>query len=796
MYDWFCKNCVLFLALVFVSSGAWAQSWTNGQTEEATCKACHVAGGLANPLTGRNPSLTRTQLRNGINSSPLMTGFQSWTDAQLDDLAFFLANPNGLPVLAPVATLSANNLSFGNQTINTTSGAQTLTLGNTGNAMLNVSTVAVSGDFAKSGGTCANNGTVAAGSSCTIMVTFTPTATGARAGQVTITDNATGSPRAVALQGSGIAVAAPVATLSASNLSFGNQTINTTSAVQTLTLGNTGNATLNVSTVAVSGDFAKSGGTCVNNGTVSAGSSCTITITFTPTAAGARTGLVTITDNATGSPRTATLQGMGVALAGPTATLLPAKLTFAAQALGTPSTVQSLTLTNTSKTAVLNITGMAIGGGNVTDFSSTTTCGATLATGANCTISVTFKPTVSGLRTATLNVVSNATGPLSAALEGTGNAPTTGPAVTLDVKSLVFADQSLNTPSAPKTVTLSNTGGGTLNIASMKTSGDFAQTSTCGAQLIAGAKCVISSVTFTPTAAGARTGALTLMTDAPGSPHTVTLSGNGSTGVLPSLSYSPNEMEFHDHLPVGTTSKPQIVTVRNAGPGTLQISGISILGNAKSDFAQTSDCTSVAPKGSCTINVTFTPTAGGGRQANLSIASNAPGRAAIVKLAGEGIGKGGDGGGDDLTPSTPTLQFDMVKSGQVSGALEVLVMNHAAAPMTVADISVSSSNFAKQVDSCSGATLASGQTCSVKVSFQPQSSGTYEADLTIANQTSGSQTKVALAGTALPADATIAPETTASPSTGGGCALNTKVYFFSIQWSWPSSPGPCSGWRC
>ena len=548
---------------------------------------------------------------------------------------------------------------------------------------------------------------------------------------------------------------------------------------QTLTLSNSGNAVLNLTTVAISGDFAKSGGTCANNATVAATASCTIMVTFTPTATGARTGLVTITDNATGSPRTATLQGTGVAVAGPTATLSPAKLTFAGQALNTPSTTQTLTLTNTSASAILNITGIAIGGSNATEFSNTTTCGATLGTGASCSIAVTFKPTTSGLRTASVSVVSNATGPLAAALEGTGNA-STGAAVSLDVKTLAFGNQTLNTPSAVKTATLTNSGGSTLNIASIKTTGDFAQTSTCGPQLLAGAACVIS-VTFTPTAAGTRTGALALTSDAPGSPHAVALSGSGVTNVVASMSYTPKEIEFHDHLPVGTTSKPQIVTVRSAGPGALIVSGISILGTAKADFAQTSDCTTVAAQGTCKISVTFTPTAGGERKANLSIVTNASTRPGIVKLAGEGIGNGGDDGSADLSASTSTLQFDAVKLSLASGPLEMLVTNSTATPMTVGDVAVASGSFSKQVDGCSGSTLASGQSCSVKVSFTPQASGVHEADLTIANQTTGSETKVALAGTALPAAATTAPEATASGSTGGGCTLNPHAGF-DLSW--------------
>jgi len=101
------------------------------------------------------------------------------------------------------------------------------------------------------------------------------------------------------------------------------------------------------------------------------------------------------------------------------------------------------------------------------------------------------------------------------------------PVVGLTPSTLNLGEEVLGTTSAPQTVTLANVGNAVLNITSITASGDFAQTNDCGASLAATASCTLS-VTFTPTAAGSRTGALTITDNASGSPHTVALAGTGT----------------------------------------------------------------------------------------------------------------------------------------------------------------------------------------------------------------------------------------------------------------------------
>jgi len=205
------------------------------------------------------------------------------------------------------------SLAFVNQTVGTTSAVKYVTLTNTGNATLTFSgSFAISGDFHFAGlGTCGSS--VAAGASCTISVNFTPTATGTRAGAVTLNDNAPNTPQRVPLTGTGVSTSTTGAavSLSPSSLSFGNQAVGTTSAVKFVTLTNTGHATLTFSGgFLISGNFAFAGlGTCGSS--VAAGASCTLSVKFTPTATGARTGVVTLNDNAPNTPQRISLSGSG-----------------------------------------------------------------------------------------------------------------------------------------------------------------------------------------------------------------------------------------------------------------------------------------------------------------------------------------------------------------------------------------------------------------------------------------------------------------------------------------------------
>ena len=193
--------------------------------------------------------------------------------------------------------------------------------------------------------------------------------------------------------------------------------------------------------------------------------------------------------------------------------LTPAGLIFPGQPVNTTSAPQTVTLNNGD--SVLTFT-VAISGTNAGDFAQTNTCGASVSAGGTCTFSVRFTPTAAGTRTASLTITDTTSGNQHVVnLTGTGNP---SPTVSVAPSSLAFGNQSVGTTSSPLPITVTNTGTAALTFTGIVASGAFAQTNNCVAPLQPFTNCVIN-VTFTPTAAGASTGALTLTDNAPDSPQ-------------------------------------------------------------------------------------------------------------------------------------------------------------------------------------------------------------------------------------------------------------------------------------
>jgi hypothetical protein len=203
--------------------------------------------------------------------------------------------------------------------------------------------------------------------------------------------------------------------LSTTSLLFGNQLVGTRSAAQTVTLSNVGTTALTISGITWSANFSDSN----NCGTtLLAGRSCRINVVFVPTTIGVLTGTLTITDSDITSPQIVTLTGTGVQ---PGVSLTPTSWAFGAVTRGSTSAPQTFTLTNTG-TATLTINNINLNGANPGQFTiQSRTCGASLASGASCTINVAFAPNRRGNFTANLRVADNApNSPQLATLTGTG----------------------------------------------------------------------------------------------------------------------------------------------------------------------------------------------------------------------------------------------------------------------------------------------------------------------------------------------------------------------------------------
>src|ERR1700722_10670654 len=295
-----------------------------------------------------------------------------------------------------------------------------------------------------------------------------------------------------------------------------------------------------------------------------------------------------------------------------------AALTFPATNVGSASSAQMVTVSNGGN-ANVSVSGISIAGKNPADFGQANTCGAVLAFSARCNVSVTFSPTATGPRSASLTISNNGPGGVHAAsLIGNGTAP----AISLSPSSLTFGSQDVGFSSATQTVTLANTGTGPLIISTITASTNYTQSNACGTFPVTFASnsgCTIQ-VAFNPGSAGSSPGSLSISDNAGSSPQTVKLSG---TGVAPTVSLTPASLPFGNQF-VGTTSSAQKVTLKNTGTVSLLVKNIALAGTSPANFAETATCAgTLAPSASCTINVTFTPLALGSRTASLTVTDNA-----------------------------------------------------------------------------------------------------------------------------------------------------------------------------
>ena len=307
----------------------------------------------------------------------------------------------------PFKALSRTSLNFYSQGANTTSEPLSVNVSNPSGAPFSITNIAISGAPFSSINVCQVQ--LLPGQSCTINVTFTPTATGTSNGSLTITDTASAMPQVIPLTGSG--VNGPSVQPSG-DLGFPATAVGLQSQSLRVSFLNTGNAALTVSNIAVtgdSGDFVVTGDSCAS---IAPGNACGRVVAFMPTAAGLRSASLVITDNAPGSPHIVKLIGTGL---GSGVTLTPSSLTFAPQSVGTTSAAQAVTLTNASSLGVF-LTQITASG----DFKQSNNCGGSLSATATCQVSITFMPAAGGARTGALTVAAGAGSPLTQTLTLTG----------------------------------------------------------------------------------------------------------------------------------------------------------------------------------------------------------------------------------------------------------------------------------------------------------------------------------------------------------------------------------------
>lgn len=739
-------------------------------TAESCAPGRSVAGGGACTVTySFTPALALTNNTRNANANINFT--PSGTDPTPPALAVALSGP---ATTAASFAINSTSLTLAS-VVNIAASPVTLTVTNNGTAALVLSGLSLAGanpgDYSL-GGTCTGSsslaGTLSAPrTSCTITVTFTPGAEGARNATLTIGHNdgtVNGGSTVVTLNGTGNASLTPVLDIGGtSQLPFGNVLQGGSSQTSfTIRNGNTnsGATALQMSGLAINGAAASDyalGGTCAGTTSLASNASCTVTVTFAPSAAGARSATLAISTTNAGSANV-TLSGTGVALADATLTGVPLA--------AFPSTLVNTTSTTTGTVTVNNpransITyGTAFGGTNAADFQIGSESCATrvVPAGGSCTVAVRFAPAngAEGIRSASLVLafIGFGTDPNPATLSTpvTGTAALPAPAFSISSSNLSFTAVVLSPTTGSALVT--NTGTANLALTGLAFSGaqasDFAldssNTCTASTTLAPSNSCTLV-LRYDPAAAGPGSAALAITSNAAGSPHSVTLSGTATPTPRPRISLSSLALSFGS-LQVGTPAS-QIITVQNAGDATLTFSGLVVSGAASSDFSRSGSCaisSPLAPAAQCDITVTFNPSAAGARNASLAISSDASNGTASVSLSGTGVPVPAPVVTLSSLAGLP-LDFGSQTIGGLYPSRRVTLSNTGNADLVTSAVTVEGSGFSNASATSCPATLTAGASCDIDIAFAPAAAATdYNGLVRVVSNAAGSPHTAALHG--------------------------------------------------
>jgi hypothetical protein len=726
---------VSFGSVVMGSSSSQSVTISNIGNASTTVSQANVTGtgyslsGLTLPLTlaaGASSSF-------GLNFAPSATGAVPGNVSLVSNASNSPANLplSGTGTAAPTATLTANpaSLSFGNVTVGS-SGTQSISLSNTGNANLTISSIAPSGSgFSGSGITLPL--TLTPGQSASYTAQFAPTAAGSASGQVSFVSSASNSPTSVSMAGTGAPVPTAQLTTNPTNISFGSVTLGS-SGTQSISLSNTGNANLTISSITPSGSgFSGSGITLPL--TLSPGQSANYTAKFAPTVAGSASGQVSFVSNAANSPISVSMTGTGAPVPTAQLTTNPTNLTFGNVTLGSSGT-QSISLSN-SGNANLTISSITPSGSGFSG--SGITLPLTLSPGQSANYTAQFAPTAAGSASGQISFVSNASNsPTSVSMSGTGvTAPTAQ--LTTSPTSLAFGNVTVGS-NGTQSISLSNTGNANLTISSITTSGaGFSGSGITVPLTLTPGQSASYTAQFSPTAAGSASGQISFVSNASNSPTLVSMSGTGVTAPAAQLTTNPASVSFGNTI-VGNTGT-QSIALSNTGNANLTISSITASGAGFSGSGITVPLT-LTPGQSASYSAQFAPTVAGSASGQVSVVSNAPNSPTSVSLTGTGVAQV-----IQLTANPTSATFGNVTVGS-SGTQSVSVSNSGNSNLTISSITTSGTGF-----SGSGitvpVTLTPGQSSTYTVKFTPTVAGSASGQISFVSNASNSPTAVTLSAT-------------------------------------------------
>ena len=617
--------------------------------------------------------------------------------------------------------------------------------------------------------------------STTFTVQFTPSALGTRTAAIHIASNdADENPFDISLSGTGTAPEIVVEYPTGTVLTDGFSSITLPSTIIgsvgniTVTLRNTGTATLTGIVITKDGENSSEFGTSTPAVVMSAGSSATFSVSFSPTTLGTRTAAIHIaSSDADENP-------FDIALTG-TATSPEVEIEHPAGVglvdgissvdYGTVNVGSTLVKTFTVRnTGTSSLSGLALSktGTNSTLFTLSSLSTTSLAIGASTTFTVTYAPNAVAAHSATVRLSSNDLdeSPFDIAVTGSGIAPEiaieapVGTNLTDNASTITFPATVAGNSSDPVTFTVRNTGSAPLTGLALSKVGtntaDFILSS-LGATSLAPTESTTFTVVFTPSAGGTRSATLRVASnDADENPFDIALSGTATAPTIAieqpanfALTSGSSLIDFGE-LPPGS---PIGRTFRIRNTGTAPLNGIVLTksGANPGDFTVgTPGATTIAPGAFTTFSVIFNPVDGGYRNTTLSIASNATNVSNfLVYLTGAGLGP-------EISASTPYTGFWWIfpppsptELFDGSGSLElgsaavgslsatsrsVTIRNDGLLDLTSLAVSISGASASDySVTALNTTSLVSGATTTITVAFTPGAVGTRNATLHIAS---------------------------------------------------------------
>jgi len=614
----------------------------------------------------------------------------------------------------PSIALEPSTLAFGNQRVGTTSAPRQMVLTNTGRATLTMQ-LAFPAGFA---GTGDCTGSVPAGGHCTLDVTFTPLTEGLGDAGLTITDNAQGSPHTARLTGTGNVGRAR---LQPQSLSF-VEAVGATSPPQEVTVSNEGADDLKLLGFETSAPFSISANTCAD--ALAPSASCTLSITFAPTALPAVSQALLVRTDGAESQTSANLQGSGT---GAIASISPSSPVFSDTYEGDTSSVEVVLRNDGNVPLVVSARSAT------PPFQVAQDGCASVDAGGSCTLVVAFHPQTAGPAAGELRILTNSLlGDVVAVLQGTALAAF--PVADLYPEAIDFGPQKVGGTKTGGTVILGNhSGHAALVVAAVDfgaQTGVFAQTNNCAPSVAPGGECRIA-VTFTPDSVGTHTGTLRIADNAAGSPRQVNLTG---TGVASTAQLSATAIDFGD-VAVRSSSTRTVNVANGSSYCTLVVSGVT----TASPFAVSNNgCTAPVGLGEiCQLAVTFSPDALGAASGTLTIAHDGSNSPSVVTLGGRGTGA-------RAVASTATLAFGESATGSDSTARSVSISNSGNADLHVATATATGS-FVVSDNGCT-APVAPGASCPIALVFRPVATGAQSGSLVVASDSLDGEVTVELSG--------------------------------------------------